>query len=76
MGKYGQLGEFLAALETNAITLSRKRIEEILGAELPASSRYRQWWANGGGYVQARAWMDVGWVVDAVDSHKVRFVRG
>ncbi|HXJ95300.1 MAG TPA: hypothetical protein VMT20_20860 [Terriglobia bacterium] len=69
-GKYVPLARHLlsSALTTNRVTLSFRRIEEILQADLPlAATRHRAWWGNDtSGHVQAVAWLSVGWRVAEV----------
>lgn len=62
-------------------SLSFARIEGIIRDSLPASSRkYREWWANEsrGSHVQARAWLEAGWIVESVNltDQTVVFARG
>ena len=69
MSKYAPLAEYLGKQETGRVTLTFGQVEEILGAQLPASARcYRPWWGNeiAGQHVQARAWLDVGWRLESV----------
>ena len=81
-GKYSLLDKYLSALPINQrdITLSFGQIERIINDILPLSAlRYRAWWSNEteGSHVQARGWLDAGWVVDTVDftGKQVRLVR-
>ena len=83
--KYGPLKDHLAAISADIreITLSFKRLEAILGFELPKSAvDYRQWWGNPSepaGRSQAEAWTEAGFQVDSVQLRKpggwVRFRR-
>ncbi|MDP1793188.1 MAG: hypothetical protein Q8K63_03535, partial [Acidimicrobiales bacterium] len=78
--KYQPLGDFLRATDANAVRLSFRRIEDILGCKLPASARrYSQWWANDrtGNHTQAQAWMAAGRKVVQVDliDQRVMFIR-
>lgn len=71
MAKYDPLHEHLKDVPSDRreIRLAFSLIESILGAGLPASARiYQAWWANEtvGSHVQARAWMDAGWRVEAI----------
>ena len=63
LGKYAPIFEFLKNLshDQQFVTLSYEKIEFMLGAKLPESSRTRapMWWANGG-HTQAHAWMKAG----------------
>lgn len=81
MAKYDPLRDWLRArTDRDEITLGFPDIEQLIGAALPASAhRHPAWWANekDGPHVQARAWLDTGWRVDAVDqrARRVRFRR-
>lgn len=71
MAKYDPLHEHLKGVSSDLreIRLVFSLIESILGARLPVSAHIHQaWWANEtvGGHVQARAWMDAGWRVEAI----------
>ena len=79
--KYGPLKEYLLGLPKSKtdVTLRFAEIEEIIGAKLPKSAfEYPAWWANQSHNVQAPAWTNAGFVVDAVDFARrtVRFRRG
>jgi hypothetical protein len=81
-GKYTPLENYLAVLppRRGEVRLSFEHIERILNGRLPPSSKqYNAWWSNEteGSHVQAHAWMDAGWKVDAVNFREkwVRFVR-
>ena len=76
--KYEPLGSFLASLPKaqKQITMSFRRIEDMIGEALPPSAlEYEQWWwgghvkrgridANWRDQVQQRAWEDAGWTVE------------
>ena len=66
--KYYPLYEYLRPLgQDEPITLAFDQIEAIIGASLPSSARAsRAWWANSA-TSQGQAWLDAGWLVDAVD---------
>ncbi len=71
-GKYSRLSEYLSTLSTSQhdITLSFSEIENALNVDLPNSARrYRAWWSNEakGSHIQARSWLDLGWIVETVD---------
>jgi hypothetical protein len=82
MTKYLPLREHLESrpeAETET-SLSFARVEGIIGDTLPASSRkYREWWANEsrGSHVQAKAWLEAGWMVESVNlrGQTVTFAR-
>lgn len=70
MPKYDPLEEFLmrAAQEKSTVILSFDEIEAILGAQLPAASRYRAWWSNNpGNSAMTRAWLRAGFVSEKVE---------
>ena len=79
MAKYDRLGQHLAGLDRSlSHTLDFSGIEAILGFALPRSARAHQaWWANqkNGRHVQANAWLDSGWVTEALSlsSRRVTF---
>lgn len=69
-GKYTPLSVYLArrARYVRVVTLSLRKIEEIIGKDLPSSAFGSEgWWKNSRNSVQGRAWLDVGWTVDSVD---------
>ena len=69
--KYYPLYEYLRPLgQDEPITLAFDQIEAIIGASLPPSARAsRAWWANSA-TPQGQAWLDAGWLVDAVDTEE------
>lgn len=78
--KYIKLGVYLAkiARSLSEITLSFKKIEEIIGDKLPDSAyTWRSWWSNTRGRMPSEAWLTAGWSVKDVDinERKVTFVR-
>jgi hypothetical protein len=78
VGKYDPLFEFLCRRPSEALDITFKEIETVVGTLPPSARRYPAWWANeseGGGHVQARAWLNAGREVESVDvSHeRVRF---
>jgi hypothetical protein len=77
--KYRPLLDYLKAHQGNAVTLTFRHIEKILGARLPKSARqYRHWWANDktGTHSQAYAWLAAGRKVVRVDllDQRVMFI--
>jgi len=75
MSKYAPLRTFLARAGKSELELSFEDIEHTLGFPLPRSARvHRPWWSNegSGSHVQARAWMDAGYRVWAVDLNRGR----
>lgn len=69
MSKYQPLEQRLEAIGKNYIPITFSEVEEILGFELPNSARsYRPWWSNNASsHVQARAWIEAGYVTERVD---------
>lgn len=75
--KYEPLADHLSGLPSlqKRVVLTFKKIEQILGAELPGSARkYEDWWIGGrrwtrveNSQVQERAWHAVGWSVEEVN---------
>jgi hypothetical protein len=81
-GKYTPLEQYLTALHASQqdVTLAFEQVERILNDKLPPSAyQYQAWWANQkeGSHVEAFAWVDAGWLVDAVNFAEkwVRFIR-
>jgi hypothetical protein len=74
--KYEPLEIYLAGLSPSMteISLSFREIEDIIGASLPNSAHvYREWWANQADLStrpQAKAWIDAGFEVEAVQQHQ------
>jgi len=78
--KYSQLSRYLLkrAQFTDHAVLPFAEIEGIIGDNLPFGAlRDTEWWANNRGSAQGRAWIDVGWRVQAVDlnNRTVTFTR-
>lgn len=75
VAKYDPLFKQLCASPNEAVELTFHEIEALVGP-LPASARrYSAWWANeaeGGGHVQARAWLNAGREVETVDVRRDR----
>ena len=83
MNKYQGLFEYLTNLPStqSSVTLSFFEIEELIGSKLPPSARvHRPWWANEivGRHSQRLAWMEAGWLVDAISfiTESATFKRG
>lgn len=64
-GRYAVLADWLQSQPgaVDKIQLTFNQIEEIVGADLPASARtHRAWWANDSvGHTQSRLWLEAGW---------------
>jgi len=78
--KYAQLSIYLArrAKYGNHVTLSFKRIEEIIGDRLPYSAyHYNHWWKNIRGRSPSEDWLTTGWTAQEVnlENQEVTFQR-
>ena len=72
VSKYATLAQYLGGLQEATCVLEFKRVEEIVGSELPRSACRRRtgwlWWTNDLSRTQARnGWMAAGWIVSNVD---------
>ena len=83
VAKYEPLTALLDRQPANRymIQMSFRRFEEVIGEPLPPGARRdRTWWGNTANRrrVQAHAWLNAGWRVEAVDftRDQVTFVRG
>jgi len=79
MGKYDPIGRHLETIRGHRVTLAFSEVEDLLGFALPPSARqHAAWWSNtGGSHVQARAWLDAGYLTESVDlvGERLSFVR-
>lgn len=80
VSKYDPLRDHLKANPNNAVRMTFREIETVLGAKLPPSARrYAFWWANDrtGNHSQAYAWMSAGRSVAQLDlvDQRVMFIR-
>jgi CBS domain-containing protein len=71
-GKYERLLSWLKKRREagdTSLSIALSEVEDILVEPLPPSARqHRSWWANDySTHVQARAWLDSGWLVDDVN---------
>lgn len=77
--KYYPLYERLSRCEDDSVTLALPDIEQILGGKLPDSAwTKRAWWSNRNkGALQANAWIEAGYQVEAIDMerHTVTFTK-
>jgi hypothetical protein len=74
--RYRPLADRLAMTTGDSVTLPVDEIDELCGGLPAAASQRTSWWANERGHAQARAWMDLGFRVAAVDpGGAVRFAR-
>lgn len=77
---YDPLRERLSSLHVTTVRMSFEDIEEIIGHDLPPSSRkYPAWWGNNdqGGARHSSAWLNAGWRAEdlALEMEEVSFVR-
>jgi len=74
--RYQPLADRLAGATADSVTLPVDEIDTLVGG-LPAPARkHVVWWANDHAHAQAKAWLDLGFKVAAVDpGGAVRFVR-
>lgn len=68
-GKYQPLQNYLRRSDQSQMTLGFGQTEALTGESLPASTRTRKaWWSNrSSGGLQAKAWMEVDYLVESVD---------
>ena len=67
--KYQALGDYLAALQADEVTLTFPQMERIIGAPMPAAAHTRRFWLNNPrspGH-PSREWLRVGWRVAAAE---------
>jgi hypothetical protein len=71
---YKPLGDFLESFGSDSVMISFAAIENMIKRKLPISARQREtWWTNRPrGQGHARAWRDLGWLVEGVDLKKGR----
>ena len=66
--RYAPIGEHLASVKKDTVTLTFEEIEDLIGGELPASAdKHRAWWANTETHSQALTWISQGWLVQEAD---------
>lgn len=66
--KYGPLRIHLERVSRDTVELTFDALEALLDIDLPASAgTYREWWANTTRNHQAKAWLEPGWRVHAVN---------
>jgi len=68
--KYDRLRDLLRRERRPAVTLTLAQISDAVPDGLPSSAhRYRAWWSNetAGSHVQARGWLDAGYIATAVN---------
>jgi hypothetical protein len=68
--KYAPLTNYLKAMPRDKWSATFGEIERLLKFNLPPSAhRHDAWWGNSrcGNHSQAKAWLDAGWTVVAVD---------
>jgi len=67
--KYDPLEDYLKRVDGDAIPMGFSEIEQVLGFELPPSSRtQRAWWSNNASNnVMTKAWIEAGYETASVD---------
>ena len=75
MAKYDPLRARLRMDGREVISMTLRQIARLVGGLPRSASEYREWWANDGYHVQARAWQEAGYVVEAVNRSAVGTVR-
>jgi hypothetical protein len=74
--RFGPLHERLAASSADSVTLPVDEIDALCGGLPAAAKKQAAWWSNDATHLQAKAWMQLGFQVSAVDpGGAVRFVR-
>lgn len=83
MGKYTPLGAFLKRWrrqnhQADTVDLSFAEVERIIGAMLPRSATFENWWSNEPSarreHVQCQAWLDAGFEASLLaGNERVRF---
>ena len=76
-GKYGPLRKYLLGAVGPRVSMTFKAVEDLVGRLPESAYRYRAWWGNNDGTVEAKAWLEAGWRVESVDqtAGQVVFVR-
>jgi len=69
MSKYDPLKQWLLGLEDAVVSkpVTLEQVRHILQFLPESAYVLPQWWENNRGHVQARAWMDAGWMTENVD---------
>jgi hypothetical protein len=69
MAKYDSLKEFLERSPRGTVSMTFGEVGELVGGLPDSAHRYQAWWANerDGRHVQARAWINAGYLVSDVD---------
>lgn len=78
MSKYAAFGSFLRSQRGERVSLTFKKIEEVIDGRLPASARYSAWWSNNPtNNVMTKIWLAAGYKSEQVDvpGRKVVFRR-
>jgi hypothetical protein len=76
-GKYEPLRDHLAGCAGSRVRMTFTELEQLVGRLPDSARRHRAWWGNNGSNVEARAWLDAGWLVDSVNqaAGEVIFMR-
>ncbi|MGQ2970928.1 DUF7662 domain-containing protein [Brevundimonas mediterranea] len=81
MAKYDPLQSYLKRQKADALELSFREIENLIGYLLPKSAGQQEWWANAdedasARAVQRRAWLLAGYHAQLLPCHdRVSFTR-
>jgi hypothetical protein len=68
MSKYSPLGDYLKHQRRDVVPMTFAEIENIIGAKLPTSSRYRAWWSNNDfNSALTKIWLEAGFKSEQVD---------
>ncbi len=75
--RYAKLNEFFLRKHEKRVKLSFEQIEKLLERKLPDSAiQYRAFWANDPKHSQAKAWLEAGWCVEAVNMEGKEIIFG
>ena len=76
--RYAKLNEYFSRRHEKRAQLTFEQIEQLIERKLPESAHnHRAFWANDPKHSQAKAWMEAGWRVEAIniDEKTLYFVR-
>jgi len=76
--KYRSLVQWLSEPHPDRLRVGFAQLDYVIGGLPPSAKRDRSWWGNTPGNSQSAAWLEAGWLVEAVDLNAghVVFVRG
>jgi hypothetical protein len=79
MGKYDRLQAYLQAHAAEEVTLSFRKIENIIGTTLPDGALKPRWWSNDTAIqssdIQRRAWLGARYQATLYAGRKVKFTK-